>query len=162
MALADDITSKGYWETAIRPSTYVADRISDLLSVPGLLSGLRIQRRGWAFPHVDGPESTQIGNDWIGQDTRWEAVRELWRVTKSGQFVHLSGFRYDWGEASNLSVMQHLEPGATLVGLGDSLHRLSEVFEFGQRWARTIARSEGVKLSLKIGGLLNRQLVIDN
>jgi hypothetical protein len=58
--------------------------------------------------------------------------------------------------------MQHLEPGATLVGLGDSLHRLSEVFEFGQRWARTIARSEGVKLSLKIGGLLNRQLVIDN
>jgi hypothetical protein len=162
MPLADDIKAKGYWQTIIRPSQHLETRITDRASVPALLADLSINRRGWDFPHVDRPDSTQIGNDWVGQDTVWEEFHELWRVTQSGQFLHLSGIRYDWGEARFLSVMQRLEPGASLMGIGDSLHRLSEIFEFAQRWGQRVAPTESVKLNLEIGGLLNRQLVVDH
>jgi hypothetical protein len=162
MTLAVEIKAKGYWQTVIRPSQHVENRIADLASIPTVLGGLSINRRGWDFPHVDRPESTLIGNDWVGQETIWKEFRELWRVTQSGQFLHLGGIRYDWGDARYLSVMQQVTPGAPLIGIGDSLHRLSEIFEFAQRWEKAIAETERVGLSLEIGGLLNRQLVVDH
>lgn len=103
-----------------------------------------------------------VGNDWVGQDTVWEEFRELWRVTKSGQMIHLAGIRYDWGEARYLSPMERVNPGELIIGIGDSLHRMSEIFEFAQRWAQAVAEEDGVELTLEIGGLQNRRLVVDN
>jgi len=163
MSVVDEVRTKGSWETIIRPRVFMKDRIPDLISMPHQLATLSIQRRGWDFPHVDRSEASENGNDWVGQETRWNMFREAWRVAGSGQFVHVSGFRYDWGEPPDyLSLTQEIESGATLMGMGDSLYRLSEIFEFSQRWMLHIGSSEGVGLNIKITGLLNRQLVIDN
>lgn len=163
MALRDEIKAKGYWQTVIRPARHVENRIKRLDVVPQALMDLSINRRGWDFPHIERNDTaTQIGNDWVGQDTVWQEFRELWRVTRSGQFMHVGGIRYDWGEERYLSPLQRLETGAALMGIGDSLHRLSEIFEFAQRWGGLVAESESIKLMLEIGGLRNRQLVVDH
>ena len=163
MNVAEEIKSRGYWQTVIRPrGEYNANRISDLSGIPDLLSRLAINRRGWDFPHLERPEKTVVGNDWVGQDTVWEHFHEMWRVTKSGQLLHLAGIRYDWDAPRYLSPFEEVKPGEQILGIGDTLHRMSEVFEFAQRWAQAIAEKDGVRVGIEIGGLLNRRLVVDH
>jgi len=163
MSVVDEVRTKGSWETIIRPRAFLNGRVADLLSVPDQLANLSIQRRGWYFHHVDRSAQPDVGNDWVGQETKWRMFREVWRVTGSGQFVHVAGFRYDWGEPRDyLAPMQEIVPEGALMGMGDTLHRLSEIVEFAQRWMNHIRSSEGVSLNLKITGLVNRQLVVDN
>lgn len=103
-----------------------------------------------------------VGNDWVGQDTEWKQFHELWRVTLSGQFLHLAGIRYDWGAPRYLGPFEEVGPDERIIGIGDTLHRMSEIFEFAQHWAQSVAGVDGVQLSIEIGGLMNRRLVVDH
>lgn len=162
MSLLDDIRLKGHWNIVIRPLVRDANRVADLGSIVDLLRRIQVTRRGWHFPHVHPSNPPLIGNEWVGQDTNWEAFREIWRVTRSGQFLHVAGIRYDWGAARHFSPLEHVPPEQSVIGLGDSLHRLSEAYEFAQRWAQSVAPESGVSLGMELNGLLGRRLVIDD
>ncbi len=111
--LAHRILGRGYWLTEILPLQVKENRLK---ISPGLVQLVRQQSvslRGWDFPHVDLNTRPQIEIDSIGQDTQWEHFHELWRLFKSGKFLHLAGMRHDWGAGVQLGVLERPAPVQT-------------------------------------------------
>src|SRR5438093_8765937 len=98
--LLDKIKSHGHWRVVIRPFTFKKTRISEIKRLLPLLEKASVQLRGWDFPHIDRNDPPTIGLDYIGQECDWEDILEIWRFYQSGQFVHISGMRYDWLDLS--------------------------------------------------------------
>jgi hypothetical protein len=160
--LAARIRDRGYWMVVVRPSAFAFKRITDLTAVPSRLRLMSIQRRGWYFPHVGRDESTIYGDGWVGQDTEWEEFHEMWRVSESGQFLHLCGMRYDWDGRRALGVGEKVLTGERIIGMGDVIHRFSEIYEFAGVWNNVVAEDTGVRLKIEVGNFQGMRLVVDD
>ena len=79
-SLMEDIKSRGYWRTVVRPVSFSEQRVPNLSALFPLVETASVQLRGWDFPHINRSEQPAIGLDWVGQDTRWQHNLETWRV----------------------------------------------------------------------------------
>lgn len=158
--MAAVIRTRGYWHVIIRPQTFRADLISrtDLESV---MRSSAVLLRGWDVPHFDGREPLQRGQDWIGREVNWEHHVELWRLYRSGQFVHLKGFLQDWRDQSEIwPLPPTAAPLGKSLGVTDALWTVGEYFELASRLS--LALSTGVTVfRLRLFGLRDRELRTD-
>jgi hypothetical protein len=111
---------------------------------------------------VDFTAAPQIEAESIGQDTEWEYFHELWRIFRSGQFLHVAGMRHDWGAPRQLSVMERDLRGVPILGMGDTVYRFTEIAMFGSAYVRGILRGSTAEVAVKVGGLQGRRLVVDD
>src|SRR5438552_1882314 len=93
------IKTRGYIDVAIRPATFVEERVgrADLFDV---VNKCKVSLRGWDFPHINRNDDPHIDIDWVGQSYQWEHQLELWRLYRSGQFVSISGIPNEWRDES--------------------------------------------------------------
>lgn len=162
MTLLEKIKSRGYWRVVIRPGQFVEKRIPEISSLYPIIQKTTVQLRGWDFPHVDPHTNLHIDVDWVGQESEWQEFLELWRFYQSGQFVDIAGIWEDWRDQSELRLGRHeMEPGA-LLGIGDTLFRFTEIFEFAARLALTKAGDELMHIEVTVCGLAGRRLWVDS
>jgi hypothetical protein len=160
-ALLEKIRSKGHWEVVIRPNKFNKLKLPDISALYPLLQKISVQLRGWDFPHLDWKTPPHIDIDWIGQECDYEDILEIWRFYQSSQFVHISGIRYDWIDPQLLPHWKFNNPPLPVLGIGDTLFRLTEIFEFASRLALTEAGDEQMHLQIVLKGLRGRSLWID-
>lgn len=159
--LLDEIRSRGYWEVVIRPHTFIEQRIADTSALYPILQRCSVQLRGWSFPHLSYRTKPHVGTDWISQEFQWGDRMELWRFYQSGQFVHLAGMRNDWCDQSTLRPPANGWQPGTILGIGDTIFRFTEIFELVTRLAFTDASDSFMHVSVTIKGLKNRVLEFD-
>ena len=159
--LVKKIKSRGFWDVAIRPGEFNERLLDDISALEPLIRNAAVEIRGWDFPHISR-EGPAIGVDWIEDETDWEEHVEYWRFYQSGQFLHLNGFRTDWMEQSHYWRTVPNSDAKGLLPVQDTLYRFVEVFEFAARLASGPIPAPVVVLELKLIGLENRTLWIEN
>lgn len=164
MGMSDLLTairSRGHWHVVVRPTTLVEERLPDMSALYGLVEQASVQLRGWDFPHLDRHNPLVIDLDWVGQDNDWEHRRESWRLYQSGQFVDVCGFWDDWRDRSSWwPPNKGWQPGHRL-GIGDTLFRLTEIFEFAARLSMSPAGDESMHVEVAVKNLSGRVLFVD-
>lgn len=158
--ILDAIRSRGYWQVLIRPAVFVRNRIEDISALFPIVRQASVQLRGWDYPHVDN-DAPAIHMDWVGQETRWEHVLELWRMYQSGQFVHFSAFWEDWRDHSSFWPPEKGWEPRKRFGVGETLFRLTEIFEYAARLSLSQAGDESMHISVTLKDLGGRILVAD-
>ena len=160
--LTREIRTAGYWEVTIRPTSFRANRVANLLDLQPILERCVVAVRGWDFPHIDRHAAVIPRLDFIEQESDWEQFRERWRFYQSGQFVILRAMHYDWRDRSGWHpVNQRWKRGAEL-GISEALYSLFEVFEFAARLSNTPAGDDPMRVDIKVGGIRDRMLVVDD
>jgi hypothetical protein len=144
----------------IRPRTFKKTRIAEKKLLFPLLEKTSVQFRGWDFPHLDHHNRPIIDLDWVGQECDYDDIIEVWRFYQSGQFIHISSIRYDWLDLSKW--MRDWKPGTVVLGIGETIFRFTEIFEFGSRLALTDAGDDQMHIEITVRGLRNRALWVDN
>lgn len=160
--LLERIRSKGHCMVVIRPRSFNKHRIGDITVLYPLLQKTSVLLRGWDFPHLDRMTPSTIDINWIGQECDRGDILETWRFYQSGQFVHISGIRYDWIDRQLLAGWRIGHAAGPLLGIGDTLFRLTEIFEFASRLATTEAGDEQIYIKIVFKGLKNRSLWVDS
>ncbi len=161
-SLLAEIRTRGHWQVIVRPSTFTLNRILDIADLFPLVQHASVQLRGWDFPHVNPNSDRTIDVDWVGQETRWEHNLELWRVYRSGQFVHFSGFWDDWRDRSGWLPPEEGWAPRLRFGIGDAIFRFTEVFEFAARIAMTSAGDDAMHVEIRVKDLAGRALYVDS
>ena len=157
--VTDKIRSRGYWEVFIRPTDFVADRVS-YAQLDALLRKAVVRFRGWPVPFVDERRALLGEEDWIGQDIDAESVShyEAWRFWTSGQFAHLRAISADWREGKEAT---YVAPGFSgAVEVWEILYYLTEVFELAARLVLSEAGSDSMVIEATLHGLADRGLVV--
>jgi len=158
--LTDKVRSRGHWEVAIRPATFVVDRVP-YEQLDEVVPSVEVRMRGWPVPYVNyGRDAVLHGDDWVGQDIDATGVDhyEAWRFFTSGQFTHLRSISADWRTGSE--ALRVPEDFGSLVEIWEILFYLTEVFELGARLALSPAGDEQMVISASLRGLRNRGLIV--
>ena len=155
------IRTRGYWKVVIRPATFVEHRLERLELVPTVAS-TSVQIRGWDFPHVDPNEAPHIDAEWAGQSVDWEHALEFWRLYRSGQLLSVSGIFSEWRDRSGWWPPTEGWAPNTVLGVGETVARLTEVFEFTSRLSQSKAGDESMVVTIKFENMANRLLVTDS
>jgi len=159
--LTDEIQSRGHWQVVIRPEVFDASRVPDVSALCPIVQQASVQLGGWDFPHIDRREQPIIDLDWAGQETRWNHYLEIWRLYQSGQFVHLSGFKDDWRDQSHIWPPDQNWVSGQRLGIGTTIFRFTEIFEFAARISMTAAGDESMHIEVTLRRLAGRVLWVD-
>jgi hypothetical protein len=158
--LTDKVRSRGHWQVAIRPASFVADRVP-YEQLDEVVPSIEVRMRGWPVPYVDyGRDAVLHGEDWVGQDIDAEVVdqHESWRFFLSGQFLHLRSVSADW--RSGTEALRVPEDFKSLIEVWEILFYLTEVFELAARLALSPGGSEQMVVFVSLQGLEDRGLVV--
>jgi hypothetical protein len=157
-----ELRSKGYWQTRLLPVLERTHRLPDKLTFSHQLRDIAVNFRGWDYPHVDLHTTPVIEQDRVWQFSEWRYFHELWCAFQSGQFLDVAGMRHDYGADVELGPLERVEPGQRILGIGDTVFRMTEIVHFASRYADLVCPGEGIQVRLEAGGLKGRRLVVDN
>jgi hypothetical protein len=160
--LADEIRSRGHWRIYLQPTPPAGDRLPHRDLQPTLASA-RVQLRGWDFPHLDRAGTVRRRSASILGETDWRYYREVWEFWQTGLFTYLIGIHEDWGErAPGWGPSPEVATRGALLGVGDTIARMTEIFVFAARLARSPAGAERMSIAIEISPLDGRSLWIDS
>lgn len=155
------IKEKGYWKITFRPTVYKADALS-LKEANEIVESCQVRLRGWYYPHIQhadtGYGGVSRGADyclgWFDDD---DSVKEVWRMYKSGQFVHYKALWEDRQEHPRT-------PEEPYLGVVSSLSQnVTEMFEFFSRLAQTGKLGEQFEVAIDfVSNVPTRVLWVDD
>jgi hypothetical protein len=162
--LEDAIRSRGHWWIVIHPADYVEKRV-EMDRLEPILRRSVVQLRGWDFPHFSDRDPIAWRMKSIAGKTEWQYYREVLRFYCSGQFSYLGGIHEDWFdqvEFPRWGPPAALRERGSLLGVGDALFRMTEVFEFASRLAVTPAGGDAMNIKVEVHNLRDRMLWVDS
>ncbi len=166
--LEQEIRGRGYWWIVVHPVDYVADR-SKIEDLEPVLRRARVQLRGWDFPHISDRDPIRARQKSIVGATDWMYYREIWRFYQSGQFSYILGIHEDWADraqdrsfGARWGAPPDLASTGPLLGVGDTLFRITETFEFASKLAVTPSGGDAMHIKIEIHRLKDRILWVDS
>ena len=156
------IRTRGYWRVSIRPESYVPRRVPSVLRAAELVDTLAVRLRGWDFPHRGESSQRSVGSSWVEYAGQPLHYIEWWRIYQSGHFVYEGGFPIDWRDRSRAWPPDAEWKPGQLLGVGDTVYRFTEIFEFAARLAASEAGDEPMRIEIALGGLRDRTLYFDD
>jgi hypothetical protein len=81
---------------------------------------------------------------------------------QSGQFFHIQGLPTDWRDESNFWPADKNWKSGYLLGIGDTIATLTEIFEFAARLSLSDAGSDEMHIEIIAGNLNGRFLYVDS
>lgn len=156
-ALGAWVTTRGFTDVAVRPSTYQADRLT-AGQLDQFVAEHAVSMRGWPVPFIDQRQRIQRHGIWIAQDIPSSGMPhgEAWRMFTSGQFLHRRLLATDLRDANELKPTAPDTTGA--VAVWDVLLYMVEVAEFGARVATALGL-DSVTFDIALEGIAGRQLI---
>jgi hypothetical protein len=155
------IRTRGYWKVIVRPATFVEHRL-ERLELFQTVADTSVQLRGWDFPHVDPNELPHIEAEWAGQTVDWEHALELWRLYRSGQLLSIAGIFSEWRDRSGFWPATQGWAANAVLGINETIARMTEVFEFASRLSRSKAGDDSMVVEVMCENMANRLLVTDS
>jgi hypothetical protein len=155
--LTDKIQSRGYWLVTFNPANYIEKRV-DYGDLFPILERNAVNLRGWDFPHIDPHIAISRNATWIGQESDWNQYKEAWRFYQSGQFVDAAGLWEDWLDESVLARAPEGWQTGQWLGITNTIHRFTEIFEFVTRLVTTPASDEVMHIHIVLNRLAGRAL----
>lgn len=160
------IKSKGYWVINLHPDTYIGNRIKSRTEVKEVVRRSVVDLRGWDYPHFRDSEgepyaTTNGAEKFVDRRNHIE----FWRMTQSGNFIHLLALREDWRgdvEYRNMWSTGDELKGKKLLGVLGALYTLTEIFEFARRLAKQNIFGENVVAKVELYDISSRHLFIDS
>ncbi len=159
--LVEKIKQRGYWHVVLHPAQFGEKRVPQIQDLHAIIREAAVEFRGWDFPHI-GREGPTTGVDWIEDEVDWSEHVEKWRLYQSGQFVFYGGIRTDWLDQSLFERPSDHWHSGLLLGVTDTVFRFTEVFELAARLATGPIDGDTLSLAIKIVGLEQRELWMDN
>jgi hypothetical protein len=159
--LLKKIRGRGHWRVTIRPMSFSDRKIEDIQALLPIMQQAGVRLRGWDYPHVH-PEDVSTHLNFIEEATDWEHYVETWRLYQSGQFIHYAGFFDDWRDQSNLWPPTVKWKEGFWLGIGATIYRFTEVFEFAARLAQTAVGDERMGVRIDTVGIAGRHFYVDN
>ena len=159
------IESRGYWRINFEPLVY-AEKLKSVSECLDIVENNVVELRGWDYPHYPrrtGDDTGLIaGKNYYEGWINWFNHIEMWRMYKSGQFLHYVALRDDWMELSGWGVTPNPEPEEQKVLniIGEATYELTEIFEFLSRLAQNGLYDEGARVSISLHNSKGRTLVI--
>lgn len=161
-----EIKSKGYWSINIRPLVYKEKLIHDRATVKQIVRNAVVELRGWDYPHFSNrTEETYNIINGVETTFSWENHIEFWRMTQSGNFIHLLALREDRTDLSNFSNLWSTSNelnGKKLLGILGTLYTFIEIFEFTNRLVKQEIFSNNLILDVQLHDIYQRQLWVDS
>jgi hypothetical protein len=152
------IRERGHWRVVIRPTTFQKDRVefADLFRI---VERNAVRFQVWDYPLVEHDQETRKGADWIEQDIQFQEQLQVWRLYRSGQFVHYFPLVAEWRQ---LSPYHHpdpeLVPGRRVHFL-NTIDNLLEIYEFAARLSMSPAGDAEMIVETVMEKLQDRRLV---
>lgn len=164
----EKIKSRGYWRVNFQPLVDI-QKFQNLTLAREFITRNSVRLRGWDYPHISVRNDDDSGFEPCGEFYQmwvdWAKYKEFLRIFKSGQILIYRGLREDWTQedmglfgTSNLNI----DPGTKLGVVGSVIYEATEIFEFLLRLCRDGLYDEGVKISVTIFGLKNRELWVED
>lgn len=157
------LKSRGYWEIEIRPTVYKQDRLS-FPKCREIVESCQVRLRGWYYPHIPQHEFGEVftGDDFVEGLVDSPKHCEVWRMYRSGQFIHYLNFWEDWIGYSpyNYEVVTDREyklPNVKEILM--TLYTVTEIFTFASRLASNKLFDKRLHISLKLNNTNNRSLI---
>lgn len=156
------IKSRGYWQVIIRPVKFEDKKVPDFPTLTSTLQSCIVKIRGWDFPQISPKTSIIRTDEYISQELSWEHTREYFRLYFSGQFYFLFAIRYDWRDQSTIWPSDKDWKPGSVIGIGEILYTLSEIYLFASRLARSQLGDSQIEIGYKLGNIQGRHLVVDD
>lgn len=153
-AVLEKIKSRGYWEVNIRPLKDVEGRFRSLDDCASKVIASKVTLRGWDYPHISRRNGIINYSDYIENLTDWTQYKELWRMYKSGQFIHFFGCREDWLR-DRYAIFSSEGGGLEFLM---TLFSFTEIYEFAARFSKDNF-PEGLEITITLNNMRNRRLV---
>ena len=162
-----------HWRVNYRPSTYVADKVRTLDACWEILQKTAVSLRRWSFPYTPTRDSERdYGDTWIAGWSNDSRHVEYWRFYQSTQFLYLGNLR----EATDPRYMSEirsamglhadtpsdLESAPGFMSLTNSIHTITEFFEFAARLAQAGVYVDPITIDISIKGIAGFMLAADS
>ena len=146
------IRSVGYWRVRLVPES--AEQRFELPSDCGdAVARSAVHLRGWDYPHVaikndEFHYQAPVRDGWEGM-VAWERHRELWRLMRSGQFIHY------------MALWEDIAPEfkeERVLSVESAVFTLIEILEFSRRLTGTAEYGTSVALEIELADVKARGL----
>lgn len=142
MQLLHAIRGRGHWRVRIVPES-AGQRFKLPSDCRDAIAASAVLLRGWDYPHVPIRNDefhcqAPVQDGWEGM-VDWDRHRELWRLTRSGQFIHYLALWEDHSPEFSQS---------RILAVSNAVFTLLEVVEFARRL--TGAAEYGTSMELEI------------
>src|SRR5260370_24671152 len=87
---------------------------------------------------------------------------QIWRVYRSGQFLWVSGSPDDGRDRSGLWRVSSDWAANAVLGIGDTIATMTEIYEFASRFSQTRAGDDAMTISVTLKNMENRLLMTDS
>ncbi len=158
-SVLDRIRTRGYWRVVIRPATFEERHIPNDSDLFQIVERNSVRLRGWDYPHIDDQSPPLGGTDWVGQEYERRDEIEVWRLYRSGQFVHFFALAGEWRDHSTTWPPEPgWQPGRCLHYI-QTIYSFVEIFELAARLALSPAGATSMRVEIDLVGLQGRQIV---
>lgn len=152
----NEVLQKGFhqsprWELIAHPSQYLPERLSNLADMERMVKESQVRLRGWDFPYLGQRGEVGAFNSGFQGRVDWEAIREAFRLYKSGLFVWK---RAIWEDLKDMKT----EKGKRTLSYSSAIYSLTEWFLFLARLYESIVNTNSVRILIRVVGCKNRQL----
>ena len=133
--LLDAIRGAGHWRIRVVPES-AAQRFKLYSDCRDAVAASAVLLRGWDYPHIPIRNDefrcqTPVHDGWEGM-VDWDRHRELWRLMRSGQFLHYLALWEDHSpEFSQARLLSVTNVVFTLLEIVEFAHRLTGAAEYG-------------------------------
>lgn len=164
--LIDKVKTRGYWRVNFRPRVF-AEKLSSMDACADMVRRQSVALRGWHYPVFLEGELDHGGTIRCGEYLQgwadWWSFLEVWRLFKSGQFLHYFALRDDWMERDGwASAEQKATPPGTRLSAISTIYQVTEMMEFLRRLTAAGLYDEGVAVELALHNLKGRELWMDD
>ena len=152
MQLLHAIRGRGHWRVRIVPES-AGQRFKLPSDCRDAIAASAVLLRGWDYPHVPLRNDefhcqTPVRDGWEGM-VDWDRHRELWRLMRSGQFIHY------------LALWEDLAPefrGQRVLGASGVVYSLLEFVEFSRRLTGAASYGTSIDLEIDLVDVKSREL----
>ncbi len=152
--LLASIRGIGHWRVRIIPES-AEQRFALPSDCRDAAARSAVERRAWDYPHIPlVPNDFQYGDllpDGWQVVTALERHRELWRLMRSGQFIHY------------LALWEDLDPefaSGRILSVSGAVYTLVEIVEFCRRLTRTTEYGAAIDLEIDLANTRDRSLAM--
>ncbi len=154
----DEIRAHGYTRLNIRPAGRPLQLT--LETCRRQVEHSSVNFRGWDLPHISRNNnergSIELSSEFVQGWCDWSYHKEMWRMFRRGQFLHLKALREDLREG----VPEEIQGRA--IAVGSLIYTITEMFEFTFRMFRGGLYEDGLLINITLGGTANRELWIED
>ena len=150
--LLASIRDVGHWRVRIVPES-AEQRFERPGDCRDAVAASAVHLRGWDYPHIPVASNEShcqmpVQDGWEGMGD-WGRHRELWRLMRSGQFIHY------------LALWEDITPelsGQRVLSVSGAVYTLLEVVEFARRLTGSAAYGTHADLEIDLVGVAGRGL----